>query len=481
MTYQETLKYLESFQRFGIRLGLRNIRRLLKLLGNPQESLKVIHIGGTNGKGSVGAFLFYILKEAGYKVGLYTSPHLIDFRERIRINNRLISKKELTRLTQVISNKLQVTSNNLEEKLKIQNSKLKRKNQDQGSGIQDPDFQPTYFEITTALTLKYFTEQKVDFAILEVGMGGRLDATNVTKPLVSVITNVDLEHTEHLGKSLKKIAYEKCGIIKEGIPVVTAEKKREALRVIEDTCRERKARLYRIGKEIIVAGRTSQPVKPVPIGRQADRQTGRRADALLNWQTFNVTGIYSEYENLKISLLGGHQLLNAACALGAIELLQKRFKISKNQIRKGLAKTQWPGRLEIVKLRTPNSKLRTGILDGAHNVAGARALKKAIGDCFNYKRLILLLGILKDKDIKGIVAQLAPLASRIIITRPQSPRAAEPEEIAEIAKEYSDSVVIKERVSQAIEYALSCAKRRDIVLITGSLYTVGEAKTYLEG
>ena len=177
--------------------------------------------------------------------------------------------------------------------------------------------------------------------------------------------------------------------------------------------------------------------------------------------------------------MGKHQLLNAACVLGAIELLQPQISITKNQIRKGLTKTTWPGRLEIVKLRTQNSELRTVILDGAHNVTGAKALKKAIGDCFNYGRLILVLGILKDKDIKGIVAQLAPLASRIIITRPQTPRAAEPEEIAMIAKEYPGSIVIKRKVSQAIRQAISYAKSEDIILITGSLYTVGEAKKAL--
>ena len=450
MTYQEALKYLESFQRFGIRLGLRNIRRLLKLLGNPERSLKVIHIGGTNGKGSVGAFLFYTLKEAGYKVGLYTSPHLIDFRERIRINKGLIPKRDFARL--------------------VSGFRL------QASGF---NFQPTFFEITTALALKYFADQRVDFAILEVGMGGRLDATNVTRPLVSVITNVDFEHTEHLGKSLKKIAYEKCGIIKEKVPVITAENKREALRVIEETCRRKKARLYQVGKEIKFRYQMSD----------------------LRYQTFNIEGIHGSYKNLRISLLGKHQLLNAACAIGTIELLRPKVhpvrskspqatasdlyrrtsngvKITKEQIKKGLAKTTWPGRLEIKPL-TVNCSPFTVILDGAHNVAGAKALKKTIEDCFDYKRLILLLGILKSKDIKGIVAQLAPLASRIIITKPQTPRAVEPEEIAEIAKEYSRSVVTKKKISQAIGQALSCAKKRDIILITGSLYTVGEAKKAL--
>jgi len=455
MTYQEALKYLESFQRFGIRLGLRNIRSLLRLLGNPEKRLKVIHIGGTNGKGSVGAFLFYILKEAGYRVGLYTSPHLLDFRERIRTSDELISKEELTRLVKEVY-RLPFTVYG---------------------------FQPTFFEIITALTLKYFAEQRVDFAILEVGMGGRLDATNITRPIVSVITNVDFEHTEHLGKSLKRIAYEKCGIIKRGTPVITAENKKEVLNVIEETCRRKKTKLYRVGKEIFVQsssahlaktdGRTKVPAyAEASAGRQSpnDWSTGK----LANWQTFNVTGIYNEYENLKISLLGKHQLLNAACALGAIELLQKDFTVSKKQIRKGLAKTQWPGRLE-VKRYTVHGKQLTIILDGAHNVAGAKALKEAIRDSFDYKRLILLLGILKSKDIKGIVAQLAPLASRIIITKPQTPRAVEPEEIAEIAKEYSRSIVTKKKISQAIRQALSCAKRGDIVLITGSLYTVGEA------
>ncbi len=472
MNYEETLKYLESFQRFGIRLGLANIRRLLKLLGNPEKRLKVIHIGGTNGKGSVGAFLFYILKEAGYKVGLYTSPHLVDFRERIRTSDGLISKEELTRLVKEVY-RLPFTVYG---------------------------FQPTFFEITTALALKYFADQRVDFAILEVGMGGRLDATNVTRPLVSVITNVDFEHTEHLGKSLRKIAYEKCGIIKEGIPVVTAEKKKEVLRIIEDTCRKKRARLYRVGKELRV---TSYELR-VP------------------YQKFNLRGIYDSYKNLEIPLLGKHQLLNATCVLGAVELLRPKARITKKEIRKGLAKTQWPGRLEVIQVRSKKKlssyqaietgkpanrqtgKLITIILDGMHNVAGAKALKEAIEDCFTplevirprrgrmprlwrgpltgftYGKLILVLGILKDKDIKGIVAQIAPLASRIIITKPQTHRAAEPKEIAGITKAYPGSIVIKRRVSQAIRQAISYAESKDIILITGSLYTIGEAKTYLE-
>ena len=290
-------------------------------------------------------------------------------------------------------------------------------------------------------------------------MGGRLDATNVTRPLVSVITNVDFEHTEHLGKSLKKIAYEKCGIIKERVPVITAENKKEALRVIEETCRRKKARLYRVGKEIKFRSQISDL---------------RYQISDVRYQIFNIEGIHGSYKNLRISLLGKHQLLNAACAIGVVELLRPKVRITKKEIRKGLAKTIWPGRLE-VKRYTVHGKRLTVILDGAHNVAGAKALKKTIEDCFDYKRLILLLGVLKSKDIKGIVAQLAPLAARIIITRPQTPRTAEPERIARMARKHLSSIVIKKKVSQAIECALSCAKRRDIVLITGSLYTVGEA------
>ncbi len=249
------------------------------------------------------------------------------------------------------------------------------------------------------------------------------------------------------------------------------------LRVIEETCRKKKARLYRIGREITVAGRTSQPV---PIGRQANRQTGRRADVSLIFQTFNVRGIQGRYENLKISLLGKHQLLNAACAIGAVELLRPQIPITKGQIREAIAKTQWPGRLEIKPFTVHYSPF-TVILDGAHNVAGAKVLKEAIRDYFDYEKLILILGILRDKDVEGIVEQLVPLASWIIVTKPQTPRAIEPEGIARIAKRYSGSVVIKEKVSQAIACALSYAKKRDMILITGSLYTVGEAKTYLKG
>ena len=459
MTYHETLEYLESFQRFGVKLGLRNIKILLKLLGNPEKSLKVIHIGGTNGKGSVGAFLFYILKEAGYKVGLYTSPHLVDFRERIRTNRGLISKKELIKSASFLKSLFTVHR----------------------SLITDDRFQPTYFEIITAIALKYFADKKVDFAILEVGMGGRLDATNVTRSLVSVVTNVNLEHTEHLGRNLKRIASEKCGIIKQGIPVVTAENKKEVLDVINEVCSRKKAKLYRVGKELKYRARFSG----------------------LRYQSFNVKGIDNEYNNLRIPLLGKHQLLNAACAIGVVELLQPKvppvrnkssqatasdiyqrisngIKITTAQIKQGLAKTEWPGRLDVKRYAIHGKRLLV-ILDGAHNVAGAEVLKKAIGDYFTYKKLVLVLGILKDKDIEGIISHLAPLASQAVITRPKTPRAVKPERIAKIARKYLDSIVIEEKVFRAIDQAFAFAERGSLILITGSLYLVGEVRAYLRG
>jgi dihydrofolate synthase/folylpolyglutamate synthase len=438
MNYKEALKYLESFQRFGIKLGLGNIKDLLRLLGNPQKSLKVIHIGGTNGKGSVGAFLFYILQEAGYKVGLYTSPHLIDLRERIRINEALITRRDLTRGVEAIARLVAGSFRSISH--------------------------PTFFEVITALALKYFADKEVDFAILEVGMGGRLDATNVVQPLVSIVTNIDLEHTDRLGKSLKKIAYEKCGIIKTGIPVVTAEHKKEVLRVIETTCRQKKARLYRVGRQL----RITPPTLCFPC------------------QRFNYQGLYGDYSNLKISLLGQYQLVNVACALGALELLPQ-IKITKKAIQKGLTKTRWGGRLEVIRFRIPNSrfgrqggKLQSILLDGAHNPAAALALQKTIRSYFDYKRLVLLLGILQDKNIPGIVSALVPLASQTVITRSKTHRAADPKKIAKMARKYSSFIVVEEKIPQAIRRIFSSKKRGDLVLVTGSLYLVGAVKAYLQ-
>jgi dihydrofolate synthase/folylpolyglutamate synthase len=426
MTYQQTLDRLYNLQRFGIKLRLANIRRVLKLFGDPQKTLRIIHVGGTNGKGSVGAMISAILQEAGFRIGLYTSPHMVDFAERIRINNDFISEDEVIDLIE----KIEAITNEL-----------------------------TFFEVVTTMALAYFAQNLVDFAVLEVGMGGRLDATNVTDPIISVITNVDLEHTQYLGNNLAMIAREKAGIIKRKGVVVTSEAKAQILKILAETCQRRKARLFRVGKDIKFRIQKSE------FGSQ------NSAFRILH-SVFSVQGIYGQYENLRIPLLGKHQIVNAAASIGAVELLRPDFVISEDNIREGLAKTSWPGRLEVIN-RSPI------VLDGAHNVTAARSLREALQDCFDYRRLIFVLGILEDKDIEGMVAELAPLASRIIVVRPCTSRAAQPSRLAREVKKYLPEVVIRESVPDALRYAKDYADPDDLICVTGSLYTVGEARKVL--
>lgn len=414
MTYKKAILYLESFIRFGICLGLDNITCLLDLLGNPQHRLKTIHIAGTNGKGSCASFVNSILGQAKLKVGLYTSPHFLDFRERIRINGKPIPREELIKFTLKIKSLLS----------------------------SNPSLLPTYFEVTTAICLSYFACEEVDLAILEVGMGGRLDATNVVTPLVSIITNIDLEHTDQLGKSVKEIAYEKAGIIKGKGLVVTAAEKEEALEAIKEVCFKKKAKLFQVGKEIKIEGK-------------------------------DVRGLYGRYENLKISLMGEYQLKNAACAICACELLsQNNRSISKETIVKGLANTYWPGRLEVL------SRKPLLVLDGAHNPAAISALFGTIVKEFSFENLILIIGILKDKDIPSMIEEIFKKAQRlkkIHIAKLVYVRGASPKEIEKEVAKFTAKIQLHPSVKEAILKAKEEASLKDLILITGSLYAVGEA------
>jgi dihydrofolate synthase/folylpolyglutamate synthase len=434
MGYDAAIDYLYNLKRFGMKLGLENINQLLRSLGEPQKKLKVIHVTGTNGKGSVCAMISSMLKCAGYKVGMYTSPHLVRFTERIQVDGKEIDQKEVLRLF-----------NKIRPFIALMTKESMTK-------------QPTFFEVTTALALLYFVEEKVDFAVVEVGLGGRLDATNVVDPLVCVITHIALEHTEHLGRKIEDIAKEKAGIIKKGVPVVTAENNEKALEVIKNTCKERDCKMIRVGKGI--------------------KYEKIKVD--INHQEFNVKTDVNEYNNLRMKLLGDHQLVNAATAIGAIELLRyQHIDIPKKAIKEGLLKTNWPARLEVVH-RSPLI-----ILDSTHNYNGAKTFRSSL-DIFDYKRMILILGILNDKDVEPMIKEIAPLAHTIIATKPKSERAYDPKIIADaakkyIAKEFIKNVVIEEDVSEAVKHALSTAKKNGLICITGSIYTAGEAKEFLDG
>jgi dihydrofolate synthase/folylpolyglutamate synthase len=408
----DPLQYLESLKSAGIRPGLGPVRRLLKRLGNPQDRFRSILVGGTNGKGSIAATLSSVFQAAGYRAGLYTSPHLVDFRERIRAEGVLISAEDLAAGIRQVRRAVR----------------------------EDV----TYFEFSTALAFHYFAKYPVDVAILEVGMGGRLDATNVVRPELIVISNVAMDHAEYLGPRLADIAREKAGIIKPGRPCVTAARQAAVLDVLEATCRRRRARLLRAGRDIRVRAR--------PGG------------------VLDVTGPGLAVRGFALALRGPHQRENAACALGALGVLRERgFDIGDEAIREGLAKVRWEGRMEVVQRRP------TVLLDGAHNPAGAAALATALGE-FEYRRLTLVLGMLADKDWKGMLRRLAPLAHRIILTRPPEERAQAPEVLAGEARRWNRNVEIADNPRKAVQAALQGAGRDDLVCIAGSLYLVGAVR-----
>ena len=399
MDYNNIIKYLYSLERKkGSRLGLENIKKLLKKINNPEKSLKCIHVAGTNGKGSVCAMISSVLQEAGYKVGMYTGPHLVDFRDRFLINNKKISKKDLVKCF------------------------LK---------VKEYIDEQTFFEVITAMAFFYF-KGKVDFLVLEVGLGGRLDATNVVKPLVSVITTVDVEHTDFLGKSLEKIAYEKAGIIKKNVPVVTAAKNKP-LSVIKKICKNRNSKLF--------------------INKGYKKSNGK----------FNV----GNYKNLKLNLEGNFQLENASVAVTTIDVLNQHYKLKINEknIKNGLNNIKWPGRFDFLK--------KNILVDCAHNPAALKVLTKEL-KLLKIKKLILVIGILNDKDIKKMVRMIEPFADKIIITRAENPRAEEPLKIKKFIKNKNKIKKINKDVKKAVKYAEKIAEKGDLILVTGSCFVVGE-------
>lgn len=432
MNYTQIIKYLNSLERFGIQLGLERITKLLELLGNPHKDLKCIHVAGTNGKGSVVTFIGSILKSAGFKVGIYTSPHFISWTERITINGIPIPEAQVA---EIISKKILPAIDILTQTLT----------------------HPTYFEITTATAFVYFAHEKVDFAVLEVGLGGRLDATNVVIPLVSVITSIGLEHQDVLGEKLEQIAYEKAGIIKQGVPVVTAVTQPEVIEVIKNIALQQNSKVYFVGKDI-----------KITIDKYPDLNS--------NYQ-FSVKETLKEYRSLQTSLLGYHQIINAGTSIAAIEVLQNHgFKITTQDIKKGLLEANIRGRLELIKRDSLSF-----LLDGAHNPASAAILRKALGDYFSTQRLIFVIGILEDKDIGGIIKELFDKNEnlyRVVITQPKINRAADIEKIYQEVTKYTDKINIFLLVSEGIRYAESIATIADLICIAGSLYTVAEAIEY---
>ncbi|WP_434683918.1 bifunctional folylpolyglutamate synthase/dihydrofolate synthase [Pseudanabaena minima] len=402
--------YLDSFDKFGIHLGLERIQQLLGALGNPHQQIPVIHIAGTNGKGSVCAFLLSILQAAGYRVGRYTSPHLIDWRERITINGEWIRDQDLLEALQQVAAAI------------------------------NPEFPPTQFEVITAAMWWYFATQKVDIAILETGLGGRLDATNVCdRPLVSVITSIGLDHCQQLGNTLGEIASEKAGIIKPQCPVVIAENDAEAIAVLQAKVIECEA-----------------PVTWV----SAAQPTAIRA-------------IYQGFE-YPLSLLGKHQLINSAVAIATIQSLRNQgWEISDEAMRTGLANTQWSGRLQWIDFNL-DGKFHKILIDGAHNVAAAEYLRQFVDEAFPHRRKRWVIGILNTKDQAGILNTLLVPDDLLFPVPVPSPSSTSPQDLSEIA---SSMVRVKPHPYASLNLGLAAAfedQQNDVVILCGSLYLVGE-------
>jgi dihydrofolate synthase/folylpolyglutamate synthase len=418
--YQKSLDYLYRLEKFGMIFGLTQVETILNTIGNPHKEIQAIHIGGTNGKGSTAAMMSSILEKEGYRVGLYTSPHLIRFTERIKVNGKEIEEEEVAALTAWMRKEIEA------------------------AGITAPF---TFFDFTTAMALHYFKQKLVDLAILEVGLGGRLDSTNVVDPLISIITNIAKDHEEHLGKTILKIAREKSGIIKKGRPLITAATQPQVLRLFSKICCANGSPYFRIGREF----------------RYVQAEDG----------DFDYEGLNRKLWSIHLNLKGSHQVINATTALGAMEVLEDLgYRVSTDAMVDGLREVEWPGRLEMV-----SSSPRV-VLDGAHNPAGALALKESLEKEFQYQHLLLLIGIMKDKDVRSMLHLLAPLADHIILTKPHTDRATPPSLLKKALGRNRGKAEIQEDLKEAIERGLFLTQEEDLLCITGSLYTVGEARAY---
>ncbi|MGA7578987.1 MAG: bifunctional folylpolyglutamate synthase/dihydrofolate synthase [Desulfobaccales bacterium] len=418
----QALSWVFDLQKFGVKFGLSSTLDLLARLGLPYQEGRYLHIAGTNGKGSVAAILSAVLTRAGYPVGLFTSPHLVSFQERLRLRDREITGDRLLSLI------------------------------NQVGAVVDPSEPPTFFEFATVMAFLYFLEEKADPIILETGMGGRLDATNIVAPLLTVITNISRDHQHYLGRGLLAIAAEKAGIIKEKTPLITYARQPSVLDLFRRRCRELEAPLFLGGVDFRARGASG----------------GR----------FGYQGLNRVMSGLSLSLRGRHQYRNAAVSLAVLELLEQRgWAIGEAAIREGLANTRWPGRLEQV------AQDHRIFLDGAHNPAAALTLAQALKPrpSRGNGRLFLVMGIMADKDVDAILARLLPLAHLVIFTQPRYFRAAATTDLARRAQAYALEVIQVPRVSEAIRRAQTLAGPRDRIVVTGSLFTVGEAKEYFQG
>lgn len=439
MTYEEALAYMDRLTLLGWQPGLERFTEFCRRLGDPQERFKSVHVAGTNGKGSTTAMIASILQASGHKAGMYISPYVHDIRERVQVNGCMISKEDFVRLLELII--------------------------PCADALAETEFgHPTEFEVKTALAFLYFAERNVDFAVLEVGLGGRLDATNIVGPMVSVITNIGLDHTDRLGATIPEIAREKAGIIKRNGRLVTAITDADALDVIRRVCEERNSALWQVypaddtGARFAIRrvrpGDTPSTGHPLPAERMP---------------TLTVEGIFHGYEGLEVGMRGEFQYVNAATAIGAVEvLIAEGVDVSEEGIRSGLRDAYMPGRLEVVHSRP------TVVLDGAHNQAAASTLASTIRAEFEYDRLILVMGMVQGHSIADVVGILATLADVLIATAASTPRAMPAQSIADAAEGHVARVEVVEPVARAVTRGIELAGPCDLILVSGSFYVVGE-------
>lgn len=422
MEYTQALQYLQSLEVFGSILGLERIQELLRRMGNPQDSLKYVHIAGTNGKGSTSMMTARVLSRAGYKTGMYISPYVIDFRERMQIDGEMIPPSELARC-------VAYTKAFVDE--------MAREGQS-----------PTVFEVITACAFYYFAQSSCDIVVLEVGMGGRFDATNaIQAPLVSAITPISLDHTDVLGKTIGKIAFEKCGIIKHGgITVCSPNQDPDALAVIMEQAALKENRLI----------------------------IGNLSAAAID--SMNLEGTSFTYHNmpLRLSMLGKHQVQNCITALGIFEALQSRgYAIPQEAIIAGIAQARCPARMELL------GKEPLILLDGAHNPAGAQALADLLRELAGNRRICALTGMLADKDYEDTLSRVLPFCHSVVTTTPVNARALDASVLAKTAARYCSAVYVQAEPAKALEQALSLASGEDAVLIFGSLYLASDLRKLL--
>ena len=428
------IKKIEEFQRFGSILGLERMNALLELLGNPQDELKIIHVAGTNGKGSICRYIYSVLQAAGYKTGLFTSPFLEVFNERIELDGQYISDEELAEYTEKVLTCVETLTTRGEQS-------------------------PTEFEVITAIAFLYFKEKGCDYAVMEVGLGGRGDSTNVCKsPLISVIASISYDHTDRLGNTIAEIAAEKAGIIKEGCPVVTSAEAEDALKVIEDKASELGCMYFE--------------TRHVPYIVKTQGLVGSTFDV-------NLQGV--SFDNLEISMPGEHQIKNAICALAALSIMEERGEVSlsRDDIYRGFREARQIGRLEVM---SPEGINPIVIIDGAHNPDGASALRKTMKQYLTGKTILMVTGMLADKDTESILKEFTAVTDSFIATEPDNPRKLD----SDILKQQIEAFYAKcESVSdcrEAVKAAAEEARREsfDVILYAGSLYMLGAVRGLLK-